>query len=95
MFRADWHVRSSTYLMTSFHASQIKDMLVERKETLKYTQELQERADTLEAREEERYDQMKKKQQLELKTMKDLHRAQTKQLGELLAPPPGFVVPSK
>ena len=70
-------------------------MLVERKETLKYTQELQERADTLEAREEERYDQMKKKQLLELKTMKDLHRAQTKQLGELLAPPPGFVVPPK
>ncbi len=69
-------------------------MLVERKETLKYTQELQERADTLQTREEERYDQMKKKQQLELKTMKDLHRAQTKQLGELLAPPPGFVVAS-
>ncbi len=70
-------------------------MLVERKETLKYTLELQERADTLETREEERYDQMKKQQQLELKTMKDPHRAQTKQLGELLAPPPGFVVVSK
>ena len=40
-------------------------MLAERKETLKYIQELQERADTLEAREAERYDQMKKKQQLE------------------------------
>ena len=55
-------------------------MLAERKETLKYIQELKERADTLEAREEERYDQMKKKQQLELKTMKDLHKAQSKQL---------------
>ena len=68
-------------------------MLAERKETLKYIQELKERADTLEAREEERYDQMKKKQQLELKTMKDLHKAQSKQLSELLAPPPGFIVP--
>ena len=72
---------------------QIKEMLAERKETLKYIQELQERADTLESREAERYDQMKKKQQLELKTMKELHKAQTKQLAELLAPPLGFVPP--
>mmetsp|Transcript_28401 Transcript_28401/g.44309 ORF Transcript_28401/g.44309 Transcript_28401/m.44309 type:complete len:109 (+) Transcript_28401:551-877(+) len=71
--------------------SKIKEMLADRREKNRYISELQERADSLDAREEERWQQMKSKHHKEIKSLKDLYKAQTKSLHEGLAPPPGFV----
>eukprot|EP00802_Teleaulax_amphioxeia_P016254 Tamp_16368.p1 GENE.Tamp_16368~~Tamp_16368.p1 ORF type:complete len:257 (+),score=83.07 Tamp_16368:42-773(+) len=72
----------------------IKDMMSDRREKLKYIAELQERADSSDAINEERWQTMKKKQVTEIKSLKELYKNQTKQLQEALAPPPGFVRPA-
>mmetsp|Transcript_21928 Transcript_21928/g.52035 ORF Transcript_21928/g.52035 Transcript_21928/m.52035 type:complete len:245 (+) Transcript_21928:57-791(+) len=69
----------------------IKDMLADRRDKLKYIQELTDRSESLGTREEERWQQMKKKHNVEIKSLKDLYKAQTKSLQEALAPPPGFI----
>uniref|UniRef100_A0A6U4N7B2 Dynein light intermediate chain n=1 Tax=Hemiselmis andersenii TaxID=464988 RepID=A0A6U4N7B2_HEMAN len=69
----------------------IKEMTADKKDKNKQLQELQERFDTLDSREEERWETMKKKQFQEIRSLKDAYKNQTKQLQELLAPPPGFV----
>ena len=72
----------------------IKDMMSDRREKLKYIAELQDRADSSDAIDEERWQTMKKKQVTEIKSLKELYKNQTKQLQEALAPPPGFVRPA-
>jgi dynein light intermediate chain len=74
--------------------ARIKDMMSDRREKLKYIAELQERADSSDAINEERWTAMKKKQVQEIKSLKELYKNQTKQLQEALAPPPGFVRPA-
>lgn len=74
--------------------ARIKEMMSDRREKLKYIAELQERADSSDAINEERWTAMKKKQVHEIKSLKELYKNQTKQLQEALAPPPGFVRPA-
>ena len=72
----------------------IKEMMSDRREKLKYIAELQERMESSDAINEERWQTMKKKQVQEIKSLKELYKNQTKQLQEALAPPPGFVKPA-
>ena len=80
--------------MSDVLEARIKEMMSDRREKLKYIAELQERADSSDALNEERWTAMKKKQVQEIKSLKELYKNQTKQLQEALAPPPGFVRPA-
>ena len=74
--------------------NKIKEIMADTREKQKYISELQERCDGADDLNQERWHAMKKKQAQEIKSLKELYKNQTKQLQEMLAPPPGFVRPA-
>ena len=74
--------------------NKIKEIMADTREKQKYISELQERCDGADDLNQERWQAMKKKQAQEIKSLKELYKNQTKQLQEMLAPPPGFVRPA-
>ena len=74
--------------------NKVKEIMADTREKQKYISESQERCDGADDLNQERWQAMKKKQAQEIKSLKELYKNQTKQLQEMLAPPPGFVRPA-